>query len=110
MGKYRTVVAYKDYTTDFLDLQTKKVRDKYLWTIQLIEEIEVVPSTYLKHLEDGIYEVRIKQGSNIYRVMSFFDEDKLVLTVNGFRKKSQKTPKSEIIKAKKIRIEYEEGQ
>jgi len=108
MGKFRKVETYKNYTTDFLDTQPKKVRDKFIWTFQLIEDIEIIPSTYLKHLEDGIYEVRVKLGSNIYRVMSFFDKEKLVLIINGFQKKTQKTPKSEIRKAKKIRKEYEQ--
>ena len=107
MGKYRTVETYKEYTTNFLDTQPERVRNKFIWTFQLIEEIEIVPTNYLKHLEDGIYEVRVKLGSNIFRVMSFFDEDKLVITINGFQKKTQKTPKSEILRAKKIRIEYE---
>ena len=108
MGKFRSVETYKDFTAEFLDRQTKKVRDKFIWTFQLIEEIEIVPTKYLKHVEDGIYEVRVKLGSNIYRVMAFFDEEKLVLTINGFQKKTQKTPKSVITKAKKIRYEYEQ--
>lgn len=107
MGKFRTVETYKEYTTSFLDTQPNKIRNKFIWTFQLIEEIEVVPTTYLKHIEDGIYEVRVKFGSNIFRVMSFFDDDKLVITINGFQKKTQKTPKSEIARAKKIREEYE---
>ncbi len=108
MGTFRTVETYKDYTVNFLDKQPKKIRDKFIWTFQLIEEIEKVPSKYLKHIEDGIYEVRVKLGSNIYRIMAFFDEEKLVLTINGFQKKTQKTPKSEILKAKKIRKDYEQ--
>jgi phage-related protein len=107
MGKVRTVLTYKEYTSKFLDRQPKKVRDKFIWTFQLIEEIEIIPTTYLKHVEDGIYEVRVKLGSNIYRVMAFFDDNKLVLTINGFQKKTQKTPKSDITRAKKIRQEYE---
>ena len=79
-----------------------------MWTFELVEDIKNVPNTYFKHLDDGIYEVRVKFGSNIYRILAFFDEDKLVLTVNGFQKKTQKTPKSEIKKAKIIRHEYEE--
>ena len=108
MGKYRTVRTYKKYTETFLDTLPNKVRDKFIWTFQLIEEIENVPITYLKHLEDGIYEVRVKLGSNIYRIMAFFDDDKLVLTINGFQKKTQKTPKFEIVRAKKIREDYEQ--
>jgi len=107
MGKFRTVETYKEYTTKFLDTQPIKIRNKFIWTFQLIEEIEIVPITYLKHIEDGIYEVRVKFGSNVFRVMSFFDDDKLIITINGFQKKTQKTPKSEISRAKKIRKEYE---
>ncbi len=108
MGKTRKVETYKEYTAKFLDTQPKKVRDKFIWTFQLIEEIEKIPTTYLKHIEDGIYEVRVKLGSNIYRVMAFFDDKKLVITINGYHKKTQKTPKSVISKAKNIRKEYYE--
>lgn len=60
--------------------------------------LERIPSQYLKHLEgtDGLYEARIKLASNIWRVFCFFDQGKLVILLNGFQKKSQKTPKSEI--------------
>ena len=107
MGQFRKVETYKEYTANFLNTLPKKIRDKFIWTFQLIEEIEQIPKTYLKHVEDGIYEVRVKFGSNIYRVMAFFDEDKLILVINGFTKKTQKTPKTEIKKAKKIRLQYE---
>ncbi len=108
MGRIRTVRTYKKYTETFLDTLPQKARAKFIWTFQLIEEIESVPITYLKHIEDGIYEVRVKLGSNIYRIMAFFDEDQLILTINGFQKKTQKTPKIEITLAKKIREEYEQ--
>lgn len=108
MGGYRTVEVYKDYTIKFLDSLPKKARDKCVWTLQLIEEVERVPATYLKHLEDGIFEIRVKNGSNIYRIMSFFDQEKIILTINGFQKKTRKTPKSELLRAKKIRNEYYE--
>ncbi len=107
MKKLRTILSYKHYTTDFLDTLPKKVRDKFFWTFELIQDIEIIPKTYFKHLEDGIYEIRVRSGSNIYRILAFFDKDKLVLTINGFQKKTQKTPKSEIIKAKQIRNDYE---
>ena len=74
MEKFRTVRTYKKYTETFLDTLPKKVRDKFIWTFQLLEEIENIPTTYLKHIEDGIYEVRVKLGSNTYRIMAFFDK------------------------------------
>jgi phage-related protein len=85
------------------------VRDKIIWTLDLIEELERIPETYLKHLEntDGLFEIRVQQGSNIFRIFCFFDEGKLVVLANGFQKKTQKTPKKEIERALKIKAEYE---
>ena len=48
----------------------------------------------------------IEVGSNIFRVFSFFDKGQLVILVNGFQKKSQKTPKREIEKAEKLKKQY----
>ena len=77
----------------------------------LIEEVQQVPETYLKHLEDtdGLYEIRIQLASDIFRIFCFFDKGKLVVLANGFHKKTQKTPKQEIEKALKIREEYYES-
>jgi phage-related protein len=106
--KVRTVVFYKNHFTEFFIKQRKKVQEKIFWTVDLIEEFEMVPETYLKHLEntDGLYEVRIKQGTDIFRIFSFFDEGKLIVLANGFQKKTQKTPSKEIDKALKIQAEY----
>ena len=65
--KYRTVVFYKSYFQEFFEKQRAKVQDKFIWTLNLIEELPKVPETYLKHIEntDGIYEIRVQQGSDI---------------------------------------------
>ncbi|HAH55649.1 MAG TPA: hypothetical protein DCM02_10340 [Flavobacterium sp.] len=52
-------------------------------------------------------EIRVKQGSDIFRIFCFFDKGKLIVLANGFQKKTQKTPKKEIDKALKIKQEYE---
>ena len=108
--KYRTIITFKNYFEDFLLKQRQKVREKIIWTFLLIEEVQQVPETYLKHLEgsEGLYEIRIQLGSDIFRIFSFFDEGKLVVLANGFQKKTQKTPKQEITKALKIMEEYYE--
>lgn len=64
----------------------------------------------MKHLvgTDGLYEARIQLGSNIWRVFCFFDGDKLVVLINGFQKKTQKTPKNEIAKALSLMSSYYE--
>lgn len=109
--KYRTIITYKNYFERFLTKQRQKVREKIIWTFLLIEEIQQVPETYLKHIEgtDGLYEIRIQLASNIFRVFCFFDEGKLIVLANGFQKKTQKTPKQEIAKAIKIMEEYYEN-
>ncbi len=56
---------------------------------------------------DGLFEVRIEFSGNIFRILAFFDKGNLVVLGNGFQKKSQKTPKTEIEKALKIKAEYE---
>ena len=61
---------------------------------------------YSEHLVDGIFELRAKVGTNISRVLYFFVIGKKIVITNGFIKKSQKAPKSEIELAKKYRNEY----
>jgi phage-related protein len=108
--KFRTVVYFKEYFKDFFKLQTVNVKKKIIWTLELIEDLEKVPETYLKHITgtDGLYEIRISQGSNIYRIFCFLSSGKLVILMNSFQKKTQKIPKNEIQKALKIKEEYEQ--
>jgi phage-related protein len=107
--KIRTIVFYKDYFEEFFIKQRDKVKDKIIWTLELIQELERVPETYLKHIEntDGLYEIRVQHGSDIFRIFCFFDQGQLIILANGFQKKTQKTPKKEIEKAIKIKNEYE---
>ncbi len=109
--KYRTVIFYKDYFELFFKRQRDKVKEKIGWTLNLIEEVEKVPETYLKHLEntEGLYEVRVQQGNDIFRIFCFFDEGQLVVITSGFQKKTQKTPKKEIDRAIKIKKDYEKA-
>ena len=108
--KLRTVTLYKDYFFEFYQKQKQKVRDKILWTFRIIETQKQIPTDYLKHIEgtDGLYEIRVQQSSDIFRIFCFFDEGKLVVLANSFQKKTQKIPKSEIEKALKIKEEYEQ--
>ena len=60
--KHRNIIFFKDYFEQFFVKQRDKVKDKILWTIELIEELQRVPETYLKHIEntDGLYEIRVQ--------------------------------------------------
>jgi phage-related protein len=106
--KIREVIAYKNYFEDFLLGQPRKVQDKIFKIIEAIETLERVPSNYLKAMEgtNGLYEARIQLASNIWRVFCFFDNGKLVILLNGFQKKTQKTPKNELDKALRLMKEY----
>jgi hypothetical protein len=79
-NKVREVISYKGHFEKFLKAQTPKVQDKVFKFIEIIETYEQVPTTYLKSIKgtDGLYEARIKLGSNIWRVFCFFDKGKLV--------------------------------
>ena len=106
--KVREVISYKNYFEDFLKEQPIKVQDKIFKIIEAIETLERVPKNYLKQITGtkGLYEARIQLASNIWRVFCFFDNEKLVVLINGFQKKTQKTPKNEIQKALKLIKDY----
>ena len=110
-NKIRTIIFYKDHFNDFFVKQRQKVKDKIVWTFDLIELIEKVPETYLKYLTstDKLFEIRVQSGNDIFRIFCFFDQGNLVVLANGFQKKTQKTPKQEIEKALKIKNEYYES-
>ena len=107
--KWRHVIYYKNYFQDFFKKQPKRTRAKIDWTIEAIEELQYVPELYLKHITNtkGLYEIRVLVGNDIIRIFCFFETGKLVILINGFQKKSQKTPKREIELALKLKAEYE---
>ena len=106
--KYREVVTYKHYFEDFFREQSPKVQDKIIKILDLVEQIERIPSTYLKYMEgtDGLFEIRVQLASNIFRIYCFFDGNKFVVLLSGFQKKTQKTPKKEVERAIKLMNEY----
>lgn len=110
MNKKRELVFYKDYFKNFYESLTWKVQKKILWTLDIIEMLDRIPEVYFKHLEntDGLYEIRVQIGNNIYRIFCFFDKNDIVVVGHGFQKKTQKTPQAELDKADKIKKQYYE--
>lgn len=106
--KVREVVTYKHYFDDFFKEQTRKVQDKIIKVLDIIEQVERVPTTYLKYMEgtNGLFEVRVQFGSNIFRIFCFFDGNKFVVLLSGFQKKTQRTPQVEIDRAVRLMNEY----
>ncbi|BCS86095.1 toxin RelE [Prevotella herbatica] len=103
--KYREVTTYKSYFEDFFKEQSSKVQDKIIKILDLIEQVERIPVTYLKYIEgtEGLFEVRVILNGNIFRIFCFFDGNKLIVLLSGFQKK---TPKREIERAERIKAEY----
>ena len=108
--KVREVVTYKNHFDEFFKAQTQKVRDKIITVLDIVEQIERIPQRYLKYIEgtNGLFEIRIQLGNNIFRVFCFFDGNRLVVLLSGFQKKTQKTPRSEIVRAERLMNEYYE--
>ena len=102
------IFYYKDYYLDFFETLRPEVKKKFNWTLQLIATVKHVPEKYFKHLTGttGLFEIRVEVGSDTFRVFSFFDEGQLIVLVNGFQKKSQKTPEKEIEIAEKLKKQY----
>jgi len=104
----REVVYYRNYYLDFFHGLNPRARKKFNWTLQLIATLERIPERYFKHItgSNGLYEIRVEVGSDIYRVFCFFDKGKLVVLINGFQKKTNKTPANELELAKKLKKQY----
>lgn len=104
----REIRFYKNYFIDFYISLDSSTQEKLEYVFKVIRIVDRIPEKFLKHLEgkDGLYEIRIKAGSNIYRVFCCFDAGRIVVLFNGFRKNSRKTPRNKITKAIKLKAEY----
>lgn len=102
----RRILTFKHYFTDFISDLDEKTRTKIKQGLLLLATQPRVSSKFVSHIDDGIYELRTLWDGNIYRTFFIFDEGNVVVLFNGFQKKTQKTPKKEIDKAKTIKIEY----
>jgi len=97
---------------DFLDSLSSKEAQKVTWVLNLVEELEKVSTKFYKQLKntDGIIEIRIQIGKNHFRLLGFENNGTFVILTNGFKKKDQKVPKSEIELAQQRRKEYLENE
>jgi phage-related protein len=111
MEQQRKLIFFRTYFRDFIDSLPEKVQEKINFVLFTISVSPRIPVKFFQHIAgtDGLYEIRVEFESNIYRIFCCFDKGNLVVLFNGFQKKSQKTPKSEINKAMKIKEEYFKG-
>ena len=105
----RTISAYKTYFKDFIDTLSDAEARKVFYVIDMLKTQERVNAKFVKYLRDEIFELRADYFGNIFRVFFIFDDGNVVILFNGFQKKSQKTPQSEINKAIQFKKEYYAG-
>ena len=83
---------------EFLDSLPSKQAQKVTWVMQLVEELKIVPVKYFKKMAgtDDIWEIRVRSGNSIFRILGFLEEERIIVLSHAFQKKTQKTPKKEI--------------
>ena len=92
---------------EFIKSLDVKLRVKVVASLHLLEEYGIYAREPLsKHLEEGIFEIRIKESKILVRILYFFDDEKIIIATHGFVKKTRKTPRREIKHAKQIREQY----
>ncbi len=98
----------KSPVEEFLDSLSSKEAQKVAWVLSLIEDMESVSTKFYKKLSNsgGIIEVRAQIGKNNFRLLGFEDNGTFVVLTNGFKKKDQKVPKSEISLAQQRKDTY----
>ena len=104
----RQIVAYANYFKDFKKTLSKTTLQKIYQVFIYIMTQEQIPIKFFKAISGiaGLYEIRVEESGNIYRIFCCMDEGRLVILFNGFQKKTQKTPSEEIERAKRIMDEY----
>ncbi len=93
---------------EFIDSLSSKQAQRIAWVMSLVEDLHMVPAKYFKKLTntDDIWEIRIVSGSNIFRLLGFFDGPDLIVLNHAFKKKTQKTPAQAIKKAEERKRIY----
>ena len=102
----RTILTYGGYFEAFMESLQDKEKEKIQYGLLLLKTQNRLSTKFVKHIKDGVYELRTEYAGNIYRVFFIFDDGNIVVLFNGFQKKTQKTPQNEIDKALKIKEEY----
>lgn len=106
METERKIKTYGGYFEKFMETLNEKEQEKVQYGLLLLKTQERLSTKFVKSIRDGIFELRTEYGGNIYRVFFIFDGGNIVILFNGFQKKTQKTPNSEIEKAIKIKEAY----
>lgn len=104
----KKIVAFKHYYQEFMEKLTDDERSKIRRALLLLETEEKIPYHYIKYIRDGIYEFRVTYKTLEFRIMHMYDGNRVIILLNCFCKKTQKTPHKEIEKALRLKKEYYE--
>jgi phage-related protein len=102
----KRIIAYKGYYKSFMETLVREEQQKIRRALLLLQTDDKVPRHYIKYLIDGIWELRVSLPNKEARLFFFYDEGNLVVLMNCFIKKTQKTPGAEIEKAKQLKAQY----
>lgn len=102
----RKIRTYGGYFESFMATLKEKEQEKIQYGLLLLKTQDRLPKKFVKLIRDGLYELRTEYNGNIYRVFFIFDEGQIIVLFNGFQKKTQRTPSTEIEKALKIKEAY----
>jgi len=109
METERAISAYKNYFLDFMSTLEESAAKKIYYSLDMLKTQNRVSQKFVKYIREEIYELRAEFEGNIYRVFFCFEKGNIVILFNGFQKKAQKTPESEIKMAIKLKNEYYES-
>lgn len=108
MKEKRKIKVFGRNFLDFYESIGEGAQQKIDYVLTMLRQQERLSVKFVKHIRDGVYEIRAEYSGNIYRVFFIFDDGNIVVLFNGFQKKSQKTPEKEIRQAIKLKEEYYE--
>ena len=105
----RRILYYKNYFLDFFQSLDIGAKRKVAYVLDMLKTQQRLNQNFVKHIREGVFELRAQNDGNIYRAFFIFDENDIVMLFNGFQKKTQKTPQNEIEKAIRLKNEYYAG-
>jgi phage-related protein len=108
MDRRRQIIFFKHYFFEFFNKQSEKVKEKIDHVLFVITVADRIPQKFFQHVVDikGLYEIRVEYEGNIFRIFCCFDDGQVVVLLNGFQKKTQKTPAKTLDSAIRIMNEY----
>ena len=94
---------------EFMDSLPQKLRTKMAGDLAKLEQRNVeLREPYAKHMGKGLFELRISYANDIARAFYFFYEGRRIVVTNGFIKKTQRTPRRELERARRYKRDWEE--